>query len=63
MCIRDRADTPAMTTHVMASAAAPGGVGETGTPACAPGLSNALFALTGRRVRDLPLAKAFAPAS
>jgi len=57
------ADTPAMTTHVMASAAAPGGVGETGTPACAPGLSNALFALTGRRVRDLPLAKAFAPAS
>ena len=57
------ADTPAMTTHVMPSAAAPGGVGETGTPACAPALANALFALTGRRIRDLPLAKAFAPAS
>jgi isoquinoline 1-oxidoreductase beta subunit len=57
------ADTPAMTTHVMPSTAAPGGVGETGTPACAPALANALFALTGRRIRDLPLAKAFAPAS
>jgi isoquinoline 1-oxidoreductase beta subunit len=56
-------DTPAMTTHVMPSTAAPGGVGETGTPACAPALANALFALTGRRIRDLPLAKALAPAS
>lgn len=56
-------ETPVMTTHITRSTAAPGGVGETGTPTCAPALANALFALTGRRVRSLPLAKAFAPAS
>jgi isoquinoline 1-oxidoreductase beta subunit len=56
-------ETPAMRTHVMSTSHAPGGVGETGTPACAPALANALFALTGRRLRDLPLARAFAPAT
>lgn len=48
-------ETPAMETYIMPSTAAPGGVGETGTPCAAPATANALFALTGKRLRDLPL--------
>ncbi len=36
-----------------------GGVGEPGTPPAAPALANALFDLTGRRARELPLSKTF----
>lgn len=48
-------ETPTMETFIMPSTAAPAGVGETGTPCAAPATANALFALTGKRVRDLPL--------
>ena len=46
---------PVIETHIMPSKAAPGGVGEPGTPPIAPAVTNALFALTGQRVRTLPI--------
>lgn len=49
------ADAPRVETHLIASTRPPSGVGEPGTPPIAPALANALFALTGRRLRELPL--------
>lgn len=49
------AQTPRIETHLIASTNAPGGVGEPGTPPIAPAVANALFVLTGKRVRALPL--------
>ncbi len=49
------AQAPQIETHIVASTRDPGGVGEPGTPPLAPALANALFALTGTRLRDLPL--------
>ena len=49
------ADAPRIETHLIASTRAPGGVGEPGMPPIAPALASALFALTGKRLRELPL--------
>jgi isoquinoline 1-oxidoreductase beta subunit len=46
---------PKVEVHIVPSTAAPGGVGEPGTPPIAPAVANALFALTGKRLRRLPL--------
>lgn len=40
---------------VVESTAAPAGIGETGIGSFAPALCNAIYAATGKRVRDLPL--------
>ena len=48
---------PRMThVHLVASTAAPAGVGEPGVPPIAPAICNAVFAATGKRVRELPIA-------
>ena len=48
-------DAPRIETHLVPSTRPPGGVGEPGTPPIAPAIANALFVLTGRRHRALPL--------
>lgn len=42
--------------HLVASTAAPAGVGEPGVPPMAPAICNAIFAATGQRIRELPIA-------
>ena len=48
-------ECPAIETHIVPSTAHPEGVGEPGLPPIAPAVANALFALTGQRLRSLPL--------
>jgi CO/xanthine dehydrogenase Mo-binding subunit len=46
---------PPIRTLIVRSGAAPGGIGEPGTAALAPALTNAIYAATGRRLRKLPV--------
>ena len=48
---------PAIEVHIVPSTATPTGVGEPGVPPIAPAVANAMFELTGKRVRRLPFAR------
>jgi isoquinoline 1-oxidoreductase beta subunit len=48
-------ETPAIETHIVKSSEAPGGFGEAPTAIVAPAVTNAIFAVTGKRVRTLPI--------
>jgi isoquinoline 1-oxidoreductase beta subunit len=47
-------DTPEIEIHIMDNDEKAGGVGEPGLPPFAPALTNAIFDLTGKRIRKLP---------
>jgi isoquinoline 1-oxidoreductase beta subunit len=49
-------EAPVIEVYLVQSAEAPGGIGEPGTAAVAPAITNALFAATGKRIRKLPVA-------
>ena len=49
-------DAPAIEVYIVNSGEAPGGMGEAGTSAIAPAVTNAIYAATHIRVRNLPVA-------
>jgi isoquinoline 1-oxidoreductase beta subunit len=49
------AASPEVSVEIIESEEAPGGATELGVPVAAPAIANAVFALTGRRPRTLPL--------
>jgi isoquinoline 1-oxidoreductase beta subunit len=51
---------PKVEVHFVDSTATPTGLGEPGLPALAPAMANALFKITGKRIRRLPFSKALA---
>jgi isoquinoline 1-oxidoreductase beta subunit len=46
---------PQIETFIIKSNAPPDGAGESGLPTVAPALANAIFDLTGKRIRKLPI--------
>ena len=51
------AEAPTQEVSIIESGAPMGGAGEPGTPPVAAAVANAVFALTGHRIRELPLRK------
>src|SRR5229473_2324936 len=48
-------EAPAVEVHIVQSRESPGGMGEAGTSAIVPAVTNAIFAATGKRLRKLPV--------
>jgi isoquinoline 1-oxidoreductase beta subunit len=48
-------EMPEVKVHIVQSKAKPGGIGEPGVPPVASAVCNAVFALTGKRIRRLPI--------
>jgi isoquinoline 1-oxidoreductase beta subunit len=48
-------ECPEIETFILNSDAPPDGAGESGLPTVAPALANAIFDLTGKRLRKIPL--------
>jgi isoquinoline 1-oxidoreductase beta subunit len=48
-------ETPAIEVYIVNSAEPPGGMGEAGTSAIVPAITNAIFAATGKRLRKSPV--------
>jgi isoquinoline 1-oxidoreductase beta subunit len=47
-------EMPECSVHIVPSKEPPTGIGEPGTPPIAPAIANAVFALNGKRLRQLP---------
>jgi isoquinoline 1-oxidoreductase beta subunit len=48
-------EAPEVETHIVESNEKAGGIGEPGVPCAAPAIANAVFAVTGKRIRRLPI--------
>ncbi len=48
-------DSPAIEVYIVNNSEAPGGMGEAGTSAIVPAVTNAIYAAVGKRVRKLPI--------
>ena len=48
-------EMPEVEVHIVESTEKSGGIGEPGVPPIAPAVANAVFALTGKRIRKLPM--------
>jgi isoquinoline 1-oxidoreductase beta subunit len=47
-------EMPQVEVHIVASSEPPSGIGEPGVPPIAPAVANAVFELTGKRLRRMP---------
>jgi isoquinoline 1-oxidoreductase beta subunit len=48
-------ECPEIETHIVENNEKAGGIGEPGVPCAAPAIANAVFAVTGKRIRRLPI--------